>query len=310
MAAWSWARATARPLAAAVGAATTSGLAVRRLTWNEERPFVPLKCIKNESHTHDTRKVVLEGLETGGTPIVNVQVRAPLGGSSCCACCTCGPNCPCPKKPSGCCACCKCPEPCTCNKGSGDNVVRTYNPIALRGDGTLTLLVKKYADSKMGTHLHGLKVGETLEVKGPNRQWNFEPGKYEEYAMIAGGTGITPLIQAVDHILNKSDAHVMMICANKTPEDTLLHQELESMKIIFPKRFNVKYVIENTDGRLDKELLKQVLPPPTRNVLVMVCGRPPMTGAVAGPKTKDFKQGEVGGLLADLGYSSAQVWKL
>ena len=42
---------------------------------------------------------------------------------------------------------------------------------------------------------------------------------------------------------------------------------------------------------------------------VFVCGPPPMMAAIAGPKTKDFKQGDVAGLLGAAGFSSSQVHK-
>lgn len=63
-------------------------------------------------------------------------------------------------------------------------------------------------------------------------------------------------------------------------------------------------------GGLTKDVLAKVLPPPSRNALVLVCGRPQMTAAIAGPKTPDFKQGELGGLLLELGYAQGQVWKV
>ena len=41
----------------------------------------------------------------------------------------------------------------------------------------------------------------------------------------------------------------------------------------------------------------------------MTCGPKPMVAAIAGAKTPDFKQGEGGGLLAELGYTTDMVWK-
>lgn len=259
-----------RPLAAAVGVAASGSLAASRPVMNDS-DFVTLKCLKTEQHTRDTKKVTFGGLVVGKSPVVNVMVRAPIGGAS---------------------------------------EVRMYNPIALRGDGTLTLLVKKYEDSKMGTHLHSLQKGDTLEVKGPNQQWSFEAGKHEEYAMIAGGTGITPLIQATDHILKNDTAKVTVVCANKTGKDMLLTEELAALQKAFPGRLTVHKVPEDQLGQLTSDKLKKYLPSPSSNVLVMVCGRPPMTAAIAGAKTKDFKQGELTGLLKELGYSSDQVWKM
>ena len=42
----------------------------------------------------------------------------------------------------------------------------------------------------------------------------------------------------------------------------------------------------------------------------MVCGPGPMVSAIAGAKTPDFKQGEVGGVLAARGFTSDMVFKM
>ena len=49
------------------------------------------------------------------------------------------------------------------------------------------------------------------------------------------------------------------------------------------------------------------LPPPAEGNIVMVCGPPPMYKAVCGPKgTKEDPkaQGELGGLLKEMGYTN------
>jgi cytochrome-b5 reductase len=57
-------------------------------------------------------------------------------------------------------------------------------------------------------------------------------------------------------------------------------------------------------------LTTQVLPPSTdQKAKVLVCGPPGMMNAVSGGKAKDFSQGEVSGILKDLGYTKDQVFK-
>jgi cytochrome-b5 reductase len=178
--------------------------------------------------------------------------------------------------------------------------------------------VKKYKDAKMGTQLHGLKVGEHVEVKGPNQQWRHVPGKYKQYTMVAGGTGITPLIQATRCILAKDTAKVKMITFNKTSSDVLLKDELDYLAKTYPGRLEVVHYVETGDKAGCKQAsrdcmpraLKDNLPGAAEGSLVMVCGPQAMTAAVAGPKTPDFKQGDVGGHLKELGYTSNMVWKV
>jgi len=46
-----------------------------------------------------------------------------------------------------------------------------------------------------------------------------------------------------------------------------------------------------------------------RDVLIYVCGPPAFMKAISGDKAKDYSQGEVGGALKELGFSSEQVYK-
>lgn len=244
-------------------------------------PFLTAKCTKNEAHTANTRLIsfALPDSSKPQGPIVNVLVRATLAEAT--------------------------------------KVARPYNPISAESGNNITLLVKRYDNAKMGTKLHSLKVGETVEVLGPKQQCAIETGKYAHYGMVAGGTGITPLIQATEHILNNDTAKVTMVTFNKTSQDVLLRKKLAHFEVKYPDRFKVVHVVESDASVTDlegsansDELLKELLPAPGPGVMIMVCGRKEMTEAVAGPKTPDFKQGEVGGILKKLGYWSQQVWKL
>lgn len=163
----------------------------------------------------------------------------------------------------------------------------------------------------MGSKIHSLKVGESVEVRGPNQQWTFEKGKYSHYAMIAGGTGITPLFQATGHILkNDKGASVTMLTLNKTENDVLLKSELAELK----SKYGMRFRIVHKQGEPTPEMLHEVLPGPWMSIpgplLVMVCGRKEMTAMIAGAKASDFSQGELGGLLKELDYKAEQVWKV
>eukprot|EP00928_Gymnodinium_smaydae_P025943 TRINITY_DN20518_c0_g1_i1.p1 TRINITY_DN20518_c0_g1~~TRINITY_DN20518_c0_g1_i1.p1 ORF type:complete len:291 (-),score=56.58 TRINITY_DN20518_c0_g1_i1:44-916(-) len=283
-----WAR-VARPLSSALGAVSVVGAWQLKPTSceNAKKPtFQEAKCTQNQFHTKDTRLITLKlpGNWNEKGPVANVSVRATIAS------------------PDG-----------------ATTVGRPYNPLSADSGDSITLLVKKYAGSKMGSHLHALKVGESVQVRGPNVQWAYERGKYCNYAMVAGGTGITPIAQAADRILkDDAAASVTMVTFNKTADDILLRRELTRMQVMYPGRFSVTHVVESSgtsaaadvvEGRATQELLEALLPKPAKGVMVMVCGRKEMTEAVAGAKTPDFKQGEVGGVLKKLGYTSDQVWK-
>lgn len=293
MARFFYARGLAKPLAGAIGVvplciASHDGPALR---CEQKAPMLQTaKCTKNEFHTRDTRLISF-ALPDNWNPkgaIANVVVHARGGGQ---------------QQPD--------------SKG-GAVLRRPYNPLSAESGQSITLLVKRYgADAKMGGTLHALAVGDAVEVKGPNMQWSFEKGKYRHYGMVAGGTGITPLVQAAEHILANDSAKVTMLTFNKTSKDVLLRDHLALLEIRYPGRFTVLHFVESDASGNDLEgsatsklVLKEMLPTPGDSTLVMVCGRKEMTNAVAGPKTPDFKQGDVGGVLKELGYATSSVWKV
>ena len=60
---------------------------------------------------------------------------------------------------------------------------------------------------------------------------------------------------------------------------------------------------------MNEQILKEHLPPPGDDSLVLVCGPPGMMEAVCGDKAKDKSQGELKGILKTLGYTPEQVFK-
>ena len=115
--------------------------------------------------------------------------------------------------------------------GSRANVIRPYTPMS-RPDavGYLDLAVKVYPEGKMSKHIAELKPGDTLKFKGPILKLGYKPNEYESIGMVAGGTGITPMLQVVDEILaNPADkTKVSLIFGNQTESDMCAGQPLLS----------------------------------------------------------------------------------
>lgn len=44
--------------------------------------------------------------------------------------------------------------------------IRPYTPVEPQNGGYFDLIVKNYPNGKMSSHIHSLKVGDTLEIKG------------------------------------------------------------------------------------------------------------------------------------------------
>lgn len=207
-------------------------------------------------------------------------------------------------------------------KKEGDEkpTIRPYTPVSDEDTrGYLDFLIKKYPNGPMSEHLHSLKPGQTLEMKGPIPKYPWAANKHNQIALIAGGTGITPMWQLCRAIFNNpaDKTKVTMIFGNVTADDILLKPELDQLEKDYPDRFRAFYVLDNppkdwTQGKgfITKDLLKTTIPGPKEdNVKVFVCGPPGLYKAISGTKKSPADQGELDGYLKELGYSKDQVYK-
>lgn len=199
-------------------------------------------------------------------------------------------------------------------------IIRPYTPISDEDQpGYLDLIVKRYPNGPMSEHLHSMNVGQRLDFKGPIPKYPWEPNKHKHIALIAGGTGITPMYQLIRAIFKNPDdkTKVTLVFGNISEEDILLKKELQEIENTYPQRFRAFYVLDNPPkewtggkGYITKELLKTVLPEPKEeNIKIFVCGPPGMYKAISGTKASPKDQGELSGILKELGYSKDQVYK-
>ena len=183
----------------------------------------------------------------------------------------------------------------------------------------MDLLIKKYEDGPMSMYMHSLNPGDTLEIKGPIPKYWWSSNKHKNVAMIAGGTGITPMWQLIHNIFAdpRSRTKVTLVFGNIKEEDILLRKQLQDLENLYPRYFRVFYLLDQPlegwtgeKGHVTAEMLKQVLPEPNEdNMKIFVCGPPGMMKAVSGPKKSPKDQGELTGILKELGYSEENVYK-
>lgn len=203
-------------------------------------------------------------------------------------------------------------------EGKTKYVIRPYTPIsAPDSKGHFDLMIKVYPEGKMSQHFASLKPGDVLEVKGPIEKLRYTPNMKKHIGMIAGGTGITPMLQVIEAILRNPDdtTKVSVLYANVTPDDILLRQKLDALAATHPN-LKVFYTVDTPSknwmggtGHISKDMAVKGLPAPSDDTLILVCGPPGMMEHISGDKAKDYSQGKLTGLLKDLGYSEEMVYK-
>ena len=90
-------------------------------------------------------------------------------------------------------------------------MIRPYTPVS-RPDtlGYFDLVIKRYDQGKMSKHLHSMRPGDTLLCKGPFAKLEYRPNMVKHIGMLAGGTGLTPMLQLLQEKLFTSNAKSSM----------------------------------------------------------------------------------------------------
>lgn len=192
-----------------------------------------------------------------------------------------------------------------------ENVIRAYTPVSSdENQGYVDLVIKVYKRNvhpkfpnggKMSQYVDALKIGETIAFRGPTgklqylgagefciRRPNKEPVnlKAQYINMIAGGTGITPMLQLAREVLTRAketSLKLALLFANQSEHDILLRNELDALAAEYPDNFKVWYTVDTaTDkwtystGFVNADMIRDHLYPPTKDTVVLLCGPPPM----------------------------------
>lgn len=212
----------------------------------------------------------------------------------------------------------------------GKNHQRSYTPVT--GDETLgkvTFVIKVYKagvhekfpeGGKMSQHLDSLKIGETVDMRGPKGHLTYlGKGKFtvklmrkpletrnaKHFGMIAGGTGITPMLQVLYAIFRESSdksTTASLLFANQSEDDILVREELESLAKEFPDRFKLHYTLDRppngwkySTGFINKDMVQNhVLKDGSSDAKtqVLMCGPPPMLKFACVPALEELGLGE------------------
>ncbi|CAG5056083.1 unnamed protein product [Parnassius apollo] len=199
-----------------------------------------------------------------------------------------------------------------------DLIIRAYTPVSSDEDkGYVDLVIKVYFKNvhpkfpeggKMSQYLNNMKIGDTIDFRGPSGRLQYTgngtflikkmrkdpPVKVvvKKLNMIAGGTGITPMLQLVRHICKDASdrTEMRLLFANQTEEDILLRDELEKYQSEHPNQFKLWYTLDRptegwkySAGFINDEMIKEHMFPAGDDVFVLMCGPPPMINFACNP---------------------------
>ncbi|KAH7329194.1 nitrate reductase [Stachybotrys elegans] len=171
--------------------------------------------------------------------------------------------------------------------GSTKEIVRSYTPIS--GDhqpGYFDLLIKSYPQGNISKHLASLIIGQAIRVRGPKGAFSYTPNMVRHFGMIAGGTGITPMLQVIRAIVRGRETgdvtKVDLIFANVTQQDILLKEDLDTLAKS-DSDIRIHYVLDKPPegwtggvGYVTSDMIQKWLPAAAPDVKILLCGPPPM----------------------------------
>lgn len=179
----------------------------------------------------------------------------------------------------------------------GYQAVRSYSIASASGAHGLPadefeLTVEELPDGEVSPYLvHGLSVGDQLEVRGPVGGWFvWRTGDAGAVQLIAGGSGVVPLMSmARAHAAAASPAPFRLLYSARTPMSVYYRDELMTLgEGTAPLRVDYVFTRETPPdwptpaGRLTADGLNALVLPATESPTFYICGSTPFVEAVSG----------------------------
>ncbi|KAG5346318.1 NB5R2 reductase, partial [Acromyrmex charruanus] len=169
---------------------------------------------------------------------------------------------------------------------------------------------------KMSQYLENMNIGDTIDFRGPSGRLVYKgQGKVTikllrkepavEYnvkkasiyiccsmVMLAGGTGITPMLQLIRAIIKDptDETQTSLLFANQTEKDILLQNELDEIAKKYPNKLKLWYTLDSSSdkwsystGYISADMIEKHMFPSSPDTIVLMCGPPPMINFACTP---------------------------
>lgn len=168
----------------------------------------------------------------------------------------------------------------------GELLRRAYSLSSSPLDQRSTITIKRIG--RGSAFMHELNPGDTLFALGPSGNFVAPTDPTPAHlVMIAGGSGITPIISIVETVLRqRPETRVSLVYGSRAVRDIIFAHRLEALEARFSDRFRVEHVLhapeEGWSGRrglLDRTTLDGCLDMLEPGSVYYVCGPTPMMTA-------------------------------
>ncbi|MBF6607256.1 MAG: ferredoxin--NADP reductase [Flavobacterium sp.] len=151
----------------------------------------------------------------------------------------------------------------------GEEIRRAYSICSSPTNDELRIAIKGLKNGVFSQFANkNLQVGDLIEVGTPEGTFTFIPdaNRQKNYAAFAAGSGITPIMSIIHSVLEQEPKSTfVLVYGNKTPDETIFHQELHDLELKYTGRLFIHYVYSQAKvdgelfGRIDKSVVNFVL---------------------------------------------------
>lgn len=147
------------------------------------------------------------------------------------------------------------------------------------------LFTTKISQSPFKQAIAAKKVGDQLTVSGPFGKFILDNDSTKEHLFLAGGIGITPFHAILKDVTEKKLSHkITLLYSNKTPDDILFKEDLDTFTKINPNLTVIHTMTRSQQsqtpwigrtGRIDEAMIRTYAKD-LNNTIFYSCGPPTM----------------------------------
>ncbi|KAG5492501.1 hypothetical protein JKF63_01079 [Porcisia hertigi] len=188
----------------------------------------------------------------------------------------------------------------------GQQLIGYYSPINMPDDkGRISILARGDKGS-LQEWISSMRPGDSVEMKAcgglrielhpQQRQMMYRKRVIKKLALIAGGSGVAPMLQIIKAALNRPYVDnietIHLVYAAEDEHELTYRSLMKKYRSDNPDKFDCVFVLNNPPegwtegvGYVDRSTLQRFLPPPSKDLLVAICGPPVMQRSVVADLT-------------------------
>ena len=174
----------------------------------------------------------------------------------------------------------------------GYQTQRSYSIASPPEDSRVVLTVERLEDGEVSPYLvDEVRVGDKIELRGPiGGYFVWKPGDHRPLLLVAGGSGIVPLMAMIrHHAATSAAANVRLLYSSRSIDDVVYRDELATLsagglglQVFHTLTRSQPSGWEGYSRRLDGEMVAEVAWPRKDSPAVFICGPTAFVEAAAG----------------------------